>query len=184
MKSRYLMLYRLNRLVKALCPHVTTKNPYQSRQTVVKELLDEEEQLLFNDVLHSITLLNSYSRLTGNRQLNSTESDYLNALQLMLPNEMKLNERVLDCYQLMQDRFGERAFNYLEVRSLLSISQSSLRRLLQPLLLHGLVQKERPGNSGKAQLYVKTKVFEVSECKELFEEAQGDWKDFHGYIEF
>ena len=182
--NRQLKLYRLARLIKSLYPATSVSTSYKSYQSIIDRLLDEDEKLLFEDLLSAITVLNGFGRKLGGRTLYSSESDFMNALQLVLPKDLQLTERVLDVHQSLLKIFGDKGFTYLEARNKLRISETHLRRLLKPMFLHKLAIREIP-KSGRTKVYLKSMVHKEKESyQETFEQMQGEWKDFVGFVEF
>ena len=182
-KERQLRLYRLTRLIREIYPNISVKNPYRQSQNIITDMLNEDELLLFNDVMEGITLLNAESRKTSERTLESTEQDYLNALRLVMPRENMLSETYIDHHRSLRERFGEEGFTYLEARHYLRKSMSGVKRIFNVLELYGLLKRHHP-KYGRAIFWVMEKEVEDKGHMELFEEMQGEWKDFVGFVEF
>jgi len=112
-KERQLRLYRLTRLIREIYPNMPVKNPYRGNQNMITEMLNEDEILLFNDVLESITLLNGESRKTSGRTLRSTEQDYLNAVKLVMPKEDMLSETYIDHHHSLREQSKDECFTHI-----------------------------------------------------------------------
>jgi hypothetical protein len=182
-KERQLRLYRLTRLIREIYPNTPINNPYRNNQNIITEMLNEDEKLLFNDVLESITLLNGEGRKASGRTLQSTEQDYLNALKLVMPKENMLSETYLDHHRHLREQFKDEGFTYLEARHYLKKSMSGVKRIFNVLELYGLLKRHHPKH-GRATFWVMEKEVEDKGHMELFEDMQGEWKDFIGFVEF
>ena len=178
---RKLLLYRLSRLVRALYPTAVTQNPYRDHSPTAYYSLDAEDQLLFEDLLHSITVLNGYGRLTGSHELVSTRSDFLSALQLVLPRELQLTPRMMDVHEQLQSVYGDQPFTYMEACSRLKLSRTSLKRLLKPLLFHRLMVKYKP-QSGQVRLRVVAT--DRDYLPTIFDQIHEPWRDYQSFTEF
>ena len=168
--NRKIQLYRFIQIVKSLYPHAKSHCPYQLHINS----LDLEDQLLLAQLTHSLTVLNqSY---TQDGKLISTASDIANALQLLLPHQNRLTPRILTLYDQLKHHFARQPFYYEQACSKLKCSKTSLKRYLKPLLLHELVRKHRLNQRA---------LFEVTPNRNtsLFEEMQGEWKDYQGFVE-
>jgi DNA-binding MarR family transcriptional regulator len=184
-ENRKLLLYRLTTIIKALFPHQNTYNPHQEQQEVTK-YLDQEEQLLFNELVHSITLLNGFSRINNQNQIISTKTDLVNALQLTLPKELQLTQKNLNIHSKLSEIFDSSTFDYVSAGSRLKTSKTTLKRQFRPLIAHGLI-KQLPSKESSRALFQIIKITEKTELntsQEIFEIMQGDWKDFIGFVEF
>ena len=183
MGNRKILVYRLVSIVKELCKGVTVKHGYTAKQELLKENLDSEELLLFEGALKAITLLNGFGRQLEKRTLYSSEEDFMNALALVVPKGLQLDGKMLDVHAKLLKEYGRNGFTNTEAQETLKVSRRHLLRLLNPLLLHGLAEKQTL-KSGRVKLYVKALVNSKEESyQETFEEGQGDWKDFVGFVE-
>ncbi|MFY0602268.1 MAG: hypothetical protein JXR03_21525 [Cyclobacteriaceae bacterium] len=181
--EKQLLLYRLTRIIKALYPHKQTQNPYKPEHLELTKYLDLETQLLFVDVLHSLTLLNNHSRMNTEGQLISTQIDYLNALQLVLPKELQLTAKTLEIHTELSNIFKQNPFTYVSACSILKLSHSTMKRLTRPLLIHGLLRKHLEKGGKKTLLQVVETNQEPDTSHDLFAEGQGDWAGFQGFVE-
>lgn len=180
-ENRLLLLHEWVQIVTALNPHQRTQNPYQETLTQLTAHLTIKEQLLHQSLVHSITLMNKHGRTNEKGELISTESDNLNALELLLPAEQQLTTKTLGIHSQLRKTFKDTPFTYVEACSRLKLSHSTVKRLLRPLLLYGLIEKGRSSDSTKTILRAIDKT--TSQSQELFEEMQGEWVDFRGFVE-
>ncbi|MEQ9405021.1 MAG: hypothetical protein RIM99_15620 [Cyclobacteriaceae bacterium] len=182
--QKRLILYQWIRLVKEICPNRITQNPFETEIQKL-DFLSIEEQLLIKDVLHSLTLINSNSRINEEGNLISTQSDFLNALHLVIPNDLRLDEKVADFHHQLLQEFKNQSFTYLEAMVKLRITKSTLKRRLKPLLIRKLVVKLEETKTKKAEFVVRELSKTPIESSELtFDTMLGEWKDFVGFVEF
>lgn len=182
--QKRLILYQWIRLVKEICPNKATQNPFDSELEKL-DFLTIEEQLLVKNTLHSLTLINSNSRTNEEGMLISTQSDFMNALHLVIPKDLKLDIRVGEFHHQLLQEFKQRPFTYLEAMVKLRITKSTLKRRLKPLLIRKLVIKLEETETKKAEFVVKELIQNQSESNEsIFDTMQDEWKDFVGFVEF
>jgi len=148
--QKRLFLYQLIRLVKEICPNKTTQNPFESELEKL-DFLTIEEHLLIKDTLHSLTLINSNSRTNEEGVLISTQSDFLNALHLVIPNDLRMDIKVGEFHYQLLKEFKNQPFTYLEAMVKLRITKSTLKRRLKPLLIRKLVIKLKKTKTKKAE---------------------------------
>jgi len=184
--GKRLLLHRLNTIIKALFPNHHTKNPYQIEQIETIKNLDLEDKILLKELVHSITLLNGFSRINNENQITSTRTDLVNALQLTLPKELQLTQKNLEIHSKLSAIFKEQPFDYVSAGSRLKTSKTTLKRQFRPLIAHGLI-KQLPSKESSRALFQIIKITEKTELntsQEIFETMQGEWKDFIGFVEF
>ncbi|MGD1957983.1 MAG: hypothetical protein ACFB2Y_03965 [Fulvivirga sp.] len=114
-EDRKLALYRLTSLISSLFPNQPTHNPYFEKTQQLTKKLSIEDKLLFHDVLHSITLLNATT--INKSTLQSSETDLLNAIKLILPKSLQLTERHLNLYEQLYQTYNTELFTYVEACS-------------------------------------------------------------------
>jgi len=183
MKStRRLLLYRIVRLIKELYPNTSTQNPYQEHQAQILAYLDTEEQLLFSDLLHTITLLNGQGRLNDHNEMISSREDLLTTFQLILPKELQLTPKILEAHEQLLKVYQSNPFTYIEACARLRTSKSTLKRLLKPLLLYGLIIKQKDDNSTRTQF--QAIAIHQKTTPTIFDEAHEEWEDYKGFVEF
>jgi len=177
-------LYQWIRLVKEICPNRITQNPFKEELQKLN-FLTIEEQLLIKDTLHSLTLINLNSRTNEEGVLISTQSDFLNALHLVIPNDLRLDIRVGKFHHKLLQEFKQRPFTYLEAMVKLRITKSTLKRRLKPLLIRKLVIKRAETETKKAEFVAQELAQIQTETNEsIFDTMQDEWKDFVGFVEF
>jgi len=182
--QKRLFLYQWNRLVEEICPNKATQNPFYSELEKL-DFLTIEEQLLIKDTLHSLTLINSNSRTNEEGILISTQSDFLNALHLVIPNDLRLDEKAIDVHLQLLKEFKNQPFTYLEAMVKLRITKSTLKRRLKPLLIRKLIVKLKETETKKAEFVARELPKNSIESQEsIFETMLGEWKDFVGFVEF
>jgi hypothetical protein len=184
-EQKQLLLHHLIQIVQELHPNTRTQNPYQT--ATIADYLDLQGQLLFRKVLHCITVINGHSRTNDTREIISTRSDYINALQLVLPAEMKLDVKSLNAHAKLRTHFVDNPFTQLEACCLLRISKTGFRRRLQPLLLQSLIIKQKEKREQKALFRaIEPDLIDEKQnpTQSLFEMMQGEWKDYIGFVEF
>lgn len=174
------ILYRLIRLIQEISPKKNYQNPHQS-QLEQLDFLDMEEQLLIADLQRAITQLNAHSRTNEAGQLIATESDLLNALQLIHP----ISKKCIETHEKLLDHFGEEPFTYLQVRVNLRISETTIRRRFPTLLAHKLIRRlsEKADHKAQFQAIAPQRIADDSP-ESPFETMLGDWKNFNGWVEF
>lgn len=179
------LLHHWVRIIQELYPNTRTENPFQKELNSFSEILTLEEKLLFHDVLHCITLINAHSRQSSTKQLISTQTDFMNALQMVLPEGSKLTLKAIEIHKQLTTLFKDQPFSYLDACTRLRISKSTLKRIMKPLLIRGLIIKQNETKEKKT-LFQAIKIDVTHEEPQLnpFETMQGDWKDFVGFIEF
>ncbi|MEM6643569.1 MAG: hypothetical protein AAF616_11370 [Bacteroidota bacterium] len=182
--QKRLFLYQWIRLVKEICPNRTTQNPFESELEKL-DFLTIEEHFFIKDTLHSLTLINSNSRTNEEGVLISTQSDFLNALHLVIPNDLRLDEKAIDVHLQLLKEFKNQPFTYLEAMVKLRITKSTLKRRLKPLLIRKLVIKPEETETKKAEFVARELPNNPTEPTESsFEIMLGEWKDFLGFVEF
>jgi hypothetical protein len=175
------LLYHLARIVRELHPNQLSHNPYDIG--MIKHSMSVEDQLLFKDLLHAITLLNAPSRNTRKEAIISSPSDFINAMQLVIPKELLIDIKCINAHQKLLDSFGKNPFSYVDGARCLKMSRPSFIRRLRPLLLQGMIIKLEERKENKTYFQV-IDAYPNNDAQELFEEMQGEWKDFLGFIEF
>ncbi|MCP4456945.1 MAG: hypothetical protein GY816_02795, partial [Cytophagales bacterium] len=142
--------------------------------------LNPGDQLLFHDLLQAITQLNAHSRTNETGQLIATESDMLNALQLLQPIDIKS----VQTHERLLHYFKNQPFTCLDAQVRLRISETTLKRRFKTLLARKMLTKLQEKSMFKH-------LFRVNPFHQLppiieestFETMQGEWKDFVGFVE-
>lgn len=183
-EEKRLLLYRLTRIIKALYPTKKTQNPFNQQKQEITQHLDPEDTILLSDLLHCLTLLNGNSRINEKGELISTQTDWLNAVQLILPEELKLTPKILNAWERLKEAIGERPFDNVEACSRLKLSQQTFKRYKKPLLLHGLIIQQRTKGKARALFQIVNINPVPNTSQQIFEDMQGEWKNFVGFMEF
>ncbi|MCP4459309.1 MAG: hypothetical protein GY816_15010 [Cytophagales bacterium] len=175
-----LILYQLIRLIKEISPKKQVQNPYAD-QIENLSFLNLGDQLLFHDLLQAITQLNAHSRTNEAGQLIATESDMLNALQLLQPIDIKS----VQTHERLLHYFKDQPFTYLDAQVRLRMSEGTLRRRFRTLLARKMLTK-LPEKSMFRQLFKVNPFHQLPSVidESTFETMQGEWKDFVGFVEF
>ena len=182
--QKRLFLYQWIRLVKEICPNRITQNPFEVELEKL-DFLTIEEHFLIKDTLHSLTLINSNSRTNEEGVLISTQSDFLNALHLVIPNDLRMDIKVGKFHHQLLKEFKNHPFTYLEAMVKLRITKSTLKRRLKPLLIRKLIIKLEETETKKAEFVARELPKNPIESTEsTFETMLGEWKDFVGFVEF
>jgi len=178
--DKLLLLHEWVELVQEIHERKAVENPFeQSFLGLIKEL-PISQQILFKRLTKSIAKMNSSSRISeqGNKLLCS-ESDNLNALQMILPESLKLKPEHDEILRKLESRFSNnKTFTYLEVGLLLKCSHSSVKRKLQPLIMFRKLSREKDPNSSKTLLRI---VNPSRQETTIHQEMMTDWEDFVGY---
>lgn len=183
-EEKRLLLYRLTRIIKTLYPTKRTQNPFDRQRQEITQHLDPEDMILLTDLLHCLTILNGNSRMNEAGELISTQTDWLNAVQLILPQELQLTPKILNAWEQLKEVIGKRPFDNVEACSRLKLSQQTFKRYKKPLLLHGLIIQHKTKGNARALFQIVNINPAPNTSQQLFEDMQGEWKDFVGFVEF
>lgn len=183
-EEKRLLLYRLTRIIKALYPTKRTQTPFDQQKQEIIRHLDPEDMILLTDLLHCLTILNGNSRINEAGELISTQIDWLNAVKLILPQELQLTSKIINAWEKLREVIGERPFDNVEACSRLKLSQQTFKRYKKPLLIHGLMIQHKTRGNARAQFQIVKVTPVPNTSQQLFEDMQGEWKDFVGFVEF
>ncbi len=174
-----LILYQLIRLIQEISPKKKVQNPYEN-QIQNLSFLNPEDQLLFHDLLQAITQLNAHSRTNEAGQLIATESDILNALQLLQPIDIKS----VQTHERLLHHFKDQPFTCLDAQVRLQMTEGTLKRRFRTLLARKMLTK-LPEKSMSKHLFRVNPFQQLPPITEesTFETMQGEWKDFVGFVE-
>lgn len=180
-----ILLYHWVRIIKELFPHKKTENPYTKETQTLSQHLSLDDKLLFHDLLHSITLINAQSRQNEANQLISSQSDFINALQLVLPKTQQPSLKALNTHEKLRAIYQDKPFTYLDACTKLKVSKSTIKRAFKALMAQGLITRLNQTKAKKAQFQAIPIKQDIQEpTLNIFEQMQGDWKDFIGFVEF
>ena len=182
---RNLLLNELIRITQALCPNKSVENPFKPETQAISRRLEIQESLLLEDLLQSITLLNQSNRKNGSGKLISTETDFVNALELIMPQGEQLRTKQIEIIETLGDKFGSQGFTYQEAGLILRKSISTLKRYFAPLIAHKLLEPTQEYKDKKRlfRLLEPEERTEKQQEESMHEIAMGDWKDFVGFVE-
>jgi hypothetical protein len=186
--EKKLLLYELVQIVEALFPNKKSENPYFETTQKNIQSLDLEEQLLFHKLLHSLTLLNKQSRVNPTRYIFETSrEDVINILHLFKGELAENPRKVFAFYHELQQKFKTQSFTKLEVQVLLKMPKRTVERHLYQLIAYDLITVvgKHFGSKNLYQIKENPKLdIEKLEEENIFEEANQEWEDFKGFVEF
>ena len=178
------LLYELYSIVKKLYPYRKTTNPYEEQIADYLTELSITEQLLFEHILHSLTIINQKGRLKEKQTVISSQTDVLNALELVLePQRILPNQKALESYDLLYKKYQNNPITLLDAQVVLRKSQTSIKRYFKSLeklqLLESLSQ--RRGSKYQYRLLQKTDNKQVKQS--IYEQAFEEWEDYQGFVD-
>ena len=124
---RQLLLHQWVKLAEEIHHNKKVANPYEAQFLALITTQPISQQILFKHLVKSIAQMNASSRTSGDNQqlLLCSESDNLNALQLILPQELQLKPIHADILAQLATRFGTEAFTYQAVGMVLKRCSNS-----------------------------------------------------------
>lgn len=179
-EDKKLLLHRLVMIVENLFTGVHTQIP--SEISMLYGYLNSEDHLLYESLVRCITLLNRPSRMQEGDRLLSSQDDLLNALHLLLPRNEQLTPKILDSYDVLRSFYKESWFNYHQAASRLQVSERTVHRMIKVMLLYGLLERDTEAFNKRAKFRVP--VDPNDSALSMFSEANEDWEDFIGFVEF
>lgn len=182
--ERKILLYELQHILEELYPKKTTINPYQIETQHYLEALALSEKLLFNHLLHCVTLLNQHGRSKEKQTIISSQTDIVNTMRLLQSEQLPFNEKALASYDTLYERYQENPITLLDAQIVLRKSQSSIKRYFVVLQKLGLLEnkKETKGKKYQYQLLKKDAV-NYEEAQSVYEQAFEEWEDYTGFID-
>ena len=184
--ERALLLYEWVRIVKELNPNKRTENPFSEELEQMAAQLQISERLLLKDLVHYITLMNRDSRTNDKSELISSHGDLLNALRLILLITKRIGIREAEALETLKAWFGEESFTYYDASLRLRCSHTTVKRYLQRLLAHGLIENLPERKSHRTLLRIRDQqpLIEQREPElSMFDQAHEEWADFEGFTE-
>ena len=175
--QKKILLYELQNIIKQLYPKASTKNPYRTYLENYYQDLSIHEQLLFKNILASITLLNQKERQQDGNAYLSSYSDILTTIELF--SNHNINTKFIEIYHNLEKTFKTKPFTKLEAGRMLKRSQSSIRRYFTILKDLQLLKKTNQ-QQGSKHLYQLTT---LTETTPHYQEAIKDYTDYQGYID-
>jgi len=148
--NRYQKLTKLVLLVTSLYPNTTTVHSPEEPIEETK-LYPEDLQILFELLLHSITILNSLYRLQDSQgNYISQREDYATALQLISPlfcrKSLELPQSIRKYYGQILNEIGlSRSFTWKELQKISGKSKTRCNNIIQHLQSQKLIKQTGKG---------------------------------------
>ncbi len=176
------LVYELIQICRELGGRKQTENPYRSTINKFKHILSIGTYLQLNEMIHCLTLLNRSAREKERGIYISTREDVVNAMNMILPDKIKLTEKELETHRKLKHHFGDVPFTYLEAAVKLRLSLSSIKRQLTPLKAYAMVRDlPREGGERRQMQVIEQKSIKQVKKQSMFEDMMEDWKDFRGF---
>ena len=183
--EKKVLLYELQQITKALYPTIKTVNPYQEQiQDYLKEL-PIKEQLLYNEIVHSLTLLNKQSRINEHQKIITSKTDILNAMQLLDLEQLPKQNQSLEAHEKLYKKYRNKPFIKLDAQVYLRKSKTTIRRYFIDLKQLELLEKTNQKKQFRDLYQVKKKpiIYQEKETKSIFEQAHQEWEDYQGWTD-
>jgi hypothetical protein len=185
MTCRYQKITALVIALKNLFPNATTAHD-PTVQIESNTILQNDVRLLFESLVHSLTIINKLYRLKDKEgNYISQREDYSTALMLISPlfaaKTLDIGHNIRNYYQILVDEIGfSSSFNWKDLQILTGKSKTSCNRILQQLQELNLVRRCGKGYRSlyKYELIPQT---ETHETAQIWESAFEDWNNFKGY---
>jgi predicted transcriptional regulator len=185
MQCRYQKITALVITLKNLFPNATTVHD-PSVQIESDSILQNDIRILFESLVHSLTIINKLYRLKDkDGNYISQREDYATALMLISPlfssGRLDVSQGVRKYYQILVDEIGlSSSFNWKDLQILTGKSKTSCNRILQQLQELSLVRRAGKGYRSlyKYELIPQT---ENQKTTEIWEAAFEDFEDFKGF---
>lgn len=177
---RYQKITALVIALKNLFPSATTAHD-PTVQIESETILQNDVRLLFDSLVHSLTIINKLYRLKD-REGNyiSQREDYATALMLISPlfeaKTLDIGHNIRTYYQILVDEIGlSTSFNWKDLQTLTGKSKTSCNRIVQNLQELNLVRRVGKGYRSlyKYELVPQT---ENHETTQIWETAFEDFK--------
>jgi len=179
-----ILLYELQNIIKELYPNALTINPYQENTQDYLQQLPITEQLLFNNLLHTITVLNGRGRLKENTKIISSQTDILNTIDLLQNEALPINQNAIESYHKLYDRYGIKAFTLLEAQMVVRKSQTTTKRYFNALKKLQLIEKTNSKQGLKHQYRLIKKTSQIiEEPQSIYDQVFEEWQDFNGWVD-
>ncbi len=179
-----ILLYELQNIVKKLYPNKTTINPYKENIQDYLEQLPITEQLLFNNLLHTITLINQNGRLKEKQTIISSQTDIINTMQLLQNETLPINQNAIESYHKLYERYKNRSITLLDAQVVLHKSQTTIKRYFKALQKLQLVEKAESKQGLKHQYKLLKKPVQKEENNQsIYDQVFEQWKDYKGFTD-
>jgi predicted transcriptional regulator len=185
MQCRYQKITALVISLKNLFPHATTVHD-PTVQIESETILQNDVRLLFDSLVHSLTIINKLYRLKDKEgNYISQREDYATALMLISPlfaaKTMNIGHNIRNYYQILMDEIGlSVSFNWKDLQTLTGKSKTSCNRIIQQLQELSLIRRTGKGYRSlyKYELIPQT---QTHETVQIWESAFEDFKEFKGF---
>ena len=183
-EQKKVLLYELQNIIKQLYPNKRTINPYQEHIQDYLQQLPITEQLLFNNLLHTITLINQRGRLQEYSKIISSQTDILNTIELLQNDTLAINQNAIESYHKLYKRYQEKAITLLDAQIVLHKSQTTIKRYFKALQKLQLVEKVKQ-KQGLKHLYKLLKKPQQKETnnQSIYQQAFEQWNDYKGFTD-
>ena len=183
--EKKVLLYELQQITKALYPTIKTINPYQEQIQHYLKDLPIKEQLLYSEIVHSLTLLNKQSRINEHQKIITSKTDILNAMQLLDLEQLPKQNQSLEVHEKLYKKYKNKAFTKLDAQVYLRKSKSTIRRYFIDLKQLELIEKLSQKENYRALYQVKRKpiIYQEQETRTIFEQANEEWENYQGWTD-
>jgi len=179
-----ILLYELQNIIKELYPNKTTVNPYKENIQDYLQQLHITEQILFNNLLHTITLINWRGRLKQKQTIISSQTDIVNTIELIQNEALPINQRAIESYHKLYERYGNKAITLLDAQIVLQKSQTSIKRYFNTLRKLQLLEKTESKQGLKHQYKLLKKPIQKEENNQsIYDQVFEQWKDYKGFTD-
>ena len=183
--EKKVLLYELQQIIKALYPSLKTVNPYQTQIQQYLKDLPIKEKLLYNEIVHSLTLLNKRSRINEHQKIITSKTDILNAMQLLDFEQLPKQKQSLEIHEKLYKKYKNKPFTKLDAQVYLRKSKTTIRRYFMDLQQLELVEKINQKKQFRDLYQVKRKPtnYQEKETRSIFEQAFEEWEDYQGWTD-
>lgn len=180
-EEKKILLYELQLIIKKLYPGTKTINPYQDTVDHYLNRFDLKEYLLYQEVLHAITILNQRSRLIEHKKVVSSQTDIVNALELL--QILPIDQQSIESYNLLYKKYKTTPFTSLAAGRTLKKSRTTVYRHFKSLLALGLLEKTQQRQYSKPLYRLLENLYAEVKKENIYQEAMEQWNDFTGFTE-
>lgn len=185
METHYQKLSSFAVLVKSLYPKAITIHPLY--ESIDKATIHPEDlQILFEMLVHTITLINRLYRLQDKEgSYISQREDYATALMMISPlfttKTLQLPESIRRYYQQLLVEIGfSRDFTWKDVQNVTGKSKTRCNNIINNLKEIGMVKQSGKGYRDIYR-YELIPMREVNNPPGAWDEAIEEWRDFKGW---
>jgi len=184
-EQKKVLLYELQQITKALYPKLKTVNPYQAQTQHYLNDLPITEQLLYKEIVHSLTLLNKQSRLNEHQKIITSKTDILNAMQLLGLEQLPKQNQSLEAHEKLYKKYQNKPFTKLDAQVYLRKSKTTIRRYFIDLKQLELLEKTNQKKEFRDLYQVKRKsiIYQEKETRSVYQQAFEEWEDYQGWTD-